>query len=202
MNKDRLVAWLRAHLAGRNEPLFVGLDGPSGAGKSTIAAVLSHDLDLDVSVIQGDEFYGGGSLESWAGRSAPEIVANGIDWARQRRVLESLRSDGQVRWAAFDWETDDWDSDEARLSGKSIETFAHPLVLLEGAYSCRPELHSVLDRLVLLDPPRNIRRAQLLAREGEAYRSKWEALFSEAEDHYFNEIMPSNQFDLVLDQPA
>ena len=87
MNKDRLVAWLRAHLAGRSEPLFVGLDGPSGAGKSTIAAVLSHDLDLEVSVIQGDEFYGGGSLESWAGRSAPEIVSNGEVGFRERAAL-------------------------------------------------------------------------------------------------------------------
>ena len=99
---------------------------------------------------------------------------------------------------APDWEAQDWDSDDARLASETCETNIAPLVLLEGAYSCRPQLHSVLDRLALLDPPKDIRRAQLLAREGDLYRAEWEGRWSAAEDHYFLQIMPADRFDLVL----
>ena len=73
-------------------------------------------------------------------------------------------------------------------------------MILEGAYSCRPELHSVLDRLVQLNPPVEVRRAQLLGREGDAYREEWEGRWSAAEHHYFSHVMPTHQFDLVLDE--
>ena len=74
-------------------------------------------------------------------------------------------------------------------------------MLLEGAYAARPELHALLDLLVLLDPPADVRRRQLLDREGDLYRAEWEGRWSEAEDIYFGHIMTSDRFDLVLDVP-
>ncbi len=60
-----------------------------------------------------------------------------------------------------------------------------PVVMLEGAYSARPELHDLLDPHVLLDVPTEVRRHQLLEREGDEYRTDWETRWSTAEDHYF-----------------
>jgi hypothetical protein len=51
---------------------------------------------------------------------------------------------------------------------------------------------------VLLDVPRETRRERLLLREGERYRAEWEARWSEAEDLYFEQLMPPESFDLVL----
>ncbi|MEO5838811.1 MAG: hypothetical protein ABIQ73_11355 [Acidimicrobiales bacterium] len=51
---------------------------------------------------------------------------------------------------------------------------------------------------MLLDIPRDVRRRQLLEREGEDYRSDWESRWSVAEDHYFGTVMPPERFDLVL----
>lgn len=48
-------------------------------------------------------------------------------------------------------------------------------VILEGAYSARPELHDVPDIRILLDTPPEQRRRQLLEREGDHYRTDWEA---------------------------
>ncbi len=73
-----------------------------------------------------------------------------------------------------------------------------PVVLLEGAYSARPELHDLLDLRVLLDTPTEVRLRRLLAREGESYRADWLARWSGAEDHYFGTVMPIERFDLVL----
>ena len=52
---------------------------------------------------------------------------------------------------------------------------------------------------VLLEVPRDVRRARLLRREGARYRAEWEARWTAAEDHYFGTLMPRHAFDLVID---
>ena len=198
MYTDRTIEWVRAQLDGRTDPLFIGLDGRSGAGKSTLAEAVRRELGVDVAVIEGDEFYAGGSGATWDARSVEEKVDTAIDWTRQQAVLGALRTTGEATWHPFDWEASDWDSDEARLAKTATQTRVAPVVLLEGAYSCRPELHPMLDLLVLLDPPADVRRAQLLGREGDEYRDEWEGRWSAAEDHYFSTVMPPSRFDLVL----
>ena len=54
----------------------------------------------------------------------------------------------------------------------------------------------------LLEAPRHVRRARLLQREGAHYRAEWEARWGEAEDLYFEQLMPPSAFDLVLDARA
>jgi uridine kinase len=149
-------------------------------------------------VIEGDEFYAGGSAESWDRRSPSEKASRVIDWRRQRRVLQQLRERGFAAWHPFDWNAQDWDTETVPLARQPICAHAGSIVLLEGAYSCRPELHDLLDLRVLLDVPRDVRRRRLLEREGDAYRAAWEARWSAAEDHYFGTVMTPERFDLVL----
>ena len=154
--------------------------------------------DPTVTVIEGDQFYAGGSAATWDSRSPVERADRVIDWRRQHQLLSSLRSDGEALWHAFDWEADDWDSDDPPLRSAPIRSVVAPVVVLEGAYSARPELHDVLDLLVLLEVPTEVRRRQLLGREGADYRADWEARWSDAEDHYFHSVMPPTRFDLHL----
>ena len=196
-----VVAVLEA-LAGRTPPLVVGIDGRSGGGKSTLAAAgaarLTAEHGVTAAVLEGDQFYAGGSSATWDARTAEEKADMVIDRRRQRTVLEALLADGVAEWRPFDWEADDWDAEEAPLAAASVRTATADVVLLEGAYSCRPELHDLLDLLVLLDPPSDLRRQRLLDREGDAYRADWEGRWAEAEDHYFGTVMPPVRFDLVL----
>ena len=202
-----LIARLRTQVAGRTTPLFVGIDGRSGAGKSTLAAAIATEFaESDpgvalVTVIEGDQFYAGGSAESWDHRTAAEKADQVIDWRRQRHVLEQLRARGVAEWYPFDWEAEDWDRDSVPLASEPIVARAGSVVVLEGAYSCRPELHDLLDLRVLVDIPREVRRRRLLEREGDAYRSDWEARWGAAEDWYFGTIMPPERFDLLLGRP-
>ena len=127
MGSDRLIGWLSEELANRAEPLFIGFDGRSGAGKSTLAEATRVELGDDVvSVIKGDDFYAGGSFDFWDTQTDEQIVANGIDRTRQFEVLSSLRSNGKATWRPFDWEAEDWDSDDARLAAETHETSAAP----------------------------------------------------------------------------
>jgi uridine kinase len=199
-----LVDRLRREVSIQSVPLFVGLDGRSGAGKSTIAEVIADVFyqatpnHREVTVIDGDQFYAGGSAEAWDRHSPSEKAAGVIDWRRQRRVLRQLRQRGVAEWYPFDWAAPDWDTDPVPLAGQPNFAEAGSIVLLEGAYSCRPELHDLLDLRVLLEVPREIRRRQLLQREGADYRAAWEARWSAAEDHYFGAVMTPDRFDVVL----
>ena len=202
---DELLALIRARAsevsAGR--PLVVGIDGCSGSGKSTLAARLVEALGagaepIEAVVVEGDDFDAGGTATQWDRRTAEEKADQVIAWCRQRAVLEGLRGWGVAAYHPFDWDSDDWDRDPPPFTDEPITVEAAPVVILEGAYSCRPELHDLLDLTVLLDVPTAVRRARLLAREGDEYRADWESRWSEAEDHYFGAVMPPSRFDLVV----
>lgn len=193
-----LAARLRERLGPGHLPLFVGIDGRSGAGKSTLAETVSKDLAGQMTVIEGDDFYAGGSAEVWDRRTAAEQVDRVIDWPRQRNVLEQLRQEGAAEWHPFDWDANGWDSDTVPLASTPALIRAAPVIVLEGAYSCRPELHDLLDLRILLEAPPAVRHTQLLAREGDSYLADWKSRWAAAEDHYFRTVMPPERFDLVL----
>jgi uridine kinase len=198
---EPLVDAVVARRTSLGRAVFVALDGRSGAGKSTLAAVLAEACrsgGVTVTVIEGDDFYAGGTAERWDRRSPAQKADHVIDWRRQHRVLDDLRRRGSASWYPFDWEAPDWDSDRVPLRSTPMSLESADIVLLEGAYSARPELHDVLDLRILLDTPPQQRRRQLLEREGDHYRSDWEVRWAAAEDHYFGAVMPPDRFDHVL----
>ena len=93
---EPLVSLLTVRVDAANAPLFVALDGRSGAGKSTLASVsksLLVEQDVVMNVIEGDQFYAGGSSQTWDSRSDADKVANAMDWRRHTR---SSRSSGSL----------------------------------------------------------------------------------------------------------
>jgi uridine kinase len=175
-------------------PIIVAIDGRSGTGKSTLTAAVAKPLGA--TVIKGDDFYAGGSDEHWDALDAAEKVAQVIDWPRQRVLLGTLRERRPAIWYPYDWEAND-----GRLSIQGIVSEPSDVVILEGAYAARPELADLLTVRVLLHTEVEARRDRLATREGEEYRRTWEARWTEAEDYYFNQVMPPDAFDLVLTSP-
>jgi uridine kinase len=172
-------------------PVLVAVDGRSGVGKSTVAGQVG--AQVGALVIDGDDFYRGGTDAYWDALGPAEKVDLVIDWERQRPLLEQLRRGEAVTWQPYDW-----DADDGRL-GAPVTAGPAAVVLLDGAYSARPELSDLYSQRVLLSVVRDVRRERLLHREGERYRAEWEARWGEAEDLYFDVQMPPAVFDLVLD---
>jgi uridine kinase len=172
-------------------PVLVALDGRSGAGKSTVAGQVG--AQVGALVIDGDDFYRGGTDAYWDALGPAEKMDLVIDWERQRSLLEQLQRGEAVTWQPYDW-----DADDGRL-GAPVTADPAAVVLLNGAYSARPELSDLYSQRVLLTVAHDVRRERLLHREGERYRTEWEARWSEAEDLYFDVLMPPAVFDLVLD---
>lgn len=73
-----------------------------------------------------------------------------------------------------------------------------PIIVLDGAYSARPELADLLDLSILLTLEDQSRRNRLLAREGREYMRRWHAIWDPAEDHYFTHLRPEHAFDILI----
>jgi uridine kinase len=186
-----LAGHIRKLRSNRPRPILVALDGRSAAGKSTLAAAVAPLVDA--VVLDGDDFYSGGSADRWDAMSADEKVSHCIDWRRQRAVLETLARGEAASWHPYDWEADDGTLEETPVVCEPAS-----VVILDGAYSARPELADLFALRVLLEAPAHLRRAQLIEREGEGYREEWNARWDEAEQWYFGRVMPPESFDLVI----
>jgi uridine kinase len=182
---------IRELTSDRPGPVLVALDGRSAAGKSTLAAEVAPLVGA--GVIDGDDFYSGGSAAQWDAMSAAEKVDYCIDWRRQRPVLEALSRGGAASWHPYDWEADD-----GSLARRPVTSGPAPVTILDGAYSARPELSDLFDLRVLYDAPAELRKRRLIQREGEDYRETWNARWDEAEEWYFSRVMPPEAFDLVI----
>lgn len=174
-----------------SRPVLVAIDGGSGAGKSTLA----HEVGRRIGavVIDGDDFYTGGSADEWDAWSAAEKAARCIDWRRQRPVLEVLARGREASWRPYDWDIDD-----GRLMEQPTVCQPASVVILEGVYSARPELSDLFDLRVLYDAPAEVRRQRIVEREGDDHRTDWNERWEEAEQWYFSRVMPPEEFDMVL----
>jgi uridine kinase len=187
----QLEVMLAKLAVGRFTPMLVGLDGRSAVGKSTLASQVA--ADTGAAVIDGDDFYSGGTAAEWDAMTPAQKVAHCIDWRRQRPVLEALSAGKPAFWHPYDWH-----ADGDRLAETPTTCQPTPIVLLEGVYSARPELADLIDFRVLYEAPPDLRRDRVVLREGEDFRTEWNDRWSEAEDWYFSKVMPPEAFDLVL----
>jgi len=144
-------------------------------------------------VIDGDDFYAGGTAAEWDAMNPAEKASHCIDWRRQRPVLAALARGEPASWHRYDWATDD-----GRLLEHPTVCPPAPVIILEGVYSARPELADLFDLRVLYDAVADVRRQRIVEREGEDHRAAWNWRWEEAEQWYFSKAMPRSAFDLVI----
>ena len=196
---DALRALLQQRLTAHDGPIIVAIDGRSGSGKSTLASALA--AVLPATVIPADDFFAANITRAeWDARTAMERARDAIDWARLRRVaLEPLRAGTSARWHSFDFAAGERPDGSYGVSADAAQRTPAPVVLLEGAYSARPELADLIDLTILVEAPAPIRQARLEARESEAFLAAWHERWDRAEDYYFDRIRPHTAFDIVVD---
>lgn len=185
---DLRIAQLRERL---DRPVVVALDGRSGVGKSAVAGALA--ARHGGCVITADDFWSGGEDGHWAVLAPEERASLAIDWRRLRtEVLEPLRDGRRASWRTFNWQAGEG------LSEHELHCDPAPVIVLDGAYSARPELSEVIDLAVLLTLDDSTRRQRLIAREGDGYTRRWHAIWDAAEEHYFQKTRPPHTFDMVI----
>ncbi len=176
-------------------PIIVAVDGRSSTGKSTLSAWIAERVGA--TVVDQDDFYAGGDINDLRRMSPHDKADRVIDWRRVREeVLVPLRARMQARWHPFDWEA------MKGLAPDPIMAQPADIVILDGAYSSRPELADLIDLSMLVTLPDAERRTRLEQREGEEFVSEWHAIWDEAEEYYFGTVRPPQVFDVVIARPV
>ena len=133
-------------------PVVVGIDGRSGSGKTALADSLSERLGWPV--LHLDDLYPG-----WDGLAeAPEILA--------RDVLGPLRTGEAAGYRAWDW--------AAERPGPWVDVPVTGHLVIEGCGTGADPAGELLDLLVWLDAPTDLRRRRALDRDGAAFAPHWE----------------------------
>ncbi len=187
---DELVEKIKS-LSRAKTPLLIALDGRSGTGKSTIATTIAEKVGG--VVIEGDDFYAGGTEEEWDARTSEEKASLCIDWKRLRKeALEPLLANHSASWHPFDWKAG------KGLAEHIVTRNPTPVIVLDGVYSSRPELTDLIDLTVLVEVQDGKRRERLIGREGFSNMKDWHQRWDEAEEYYFTKVRPPSSFSFVI----
>lgn len=194
---DTIIAIIQKRMSNGKTPVLIALDGGSGAGKTTLALMIANRLNA--TVIHMDDFYAAQiPTAEWEARTSEQRAADVIDWRRLRaEALGPLLAGKSARWHAFDFESLHHDGSYP-LRTDWVEVPPADVILLDGAYSSRPELADMIDLSVLVDVPIAVRHARLAARESSHFLESWHALWDVVEGYYFTDVRPKESFDVVV----
>jgi uridine kinase len=199
-----VVAEIRRRMAARPDgrPMLVAIDGGSGSGKSTLAAAVA--AELGAVIVPSDDFFAAHITDAeWDGFSPRERAAAAIDWRRLRaEALEPLLAGRVASWHPFDFEAGTRPDGTYPMSVDVVTREPRQVIVLEGAYSSRPELTDLIELSVLVDIPVAERHRRLVEREEESFRDAWHARWDRAENYFFAEVRPASSFDLVITSTA
>ncbi len=172
----RAAAYLLEELKGRmgaRAPLLAAIDGRCAAGKTSLAAEVSALTGW--GVVHMDDFFL--RPEQRTPRRLAQSGGN-VDWERLlSQVLRPLGRGEGCSFRPYDCHT------QALKAPVTVEP--GPVVLVEGSYSCHPELWDCYDLRIFLtaNPEEQLRRIR--ARSGpealEAFRTRWIPM----EEQYF-----------------
>ena len=113
-------------------------------------------------------------------------------------ALEPLLVGKPAKWHAFDFEAGVHPDGTYAMRTDFVERSPTAVIVLDGAYSTRPELADLIDLSVLIDVPVGVRHERLAAREDKHFLDSWHARWDAAEEYYFTHVRPKSSFDLVV----
>lgn len=142
-------------------PLIIGIDGRSGSGKTVLSRVLAESLEdsHQVRVLRLEDLYQG-----WNG------LATGMQIFSQD-VLPRLAAGETATYQTWDWHAAG--SDEGNL-GDIVSTDPAEVIICEGVGVGARANRELLDILIWLRVPDQVRYDRAMQRDGESYRGQWD----------------------------
>lgn len=169
----------------KKRPCIIALDGRCAAGKSTLASVMKKEFGA--TVFHMDDFF---LLPKM--RTAERFASPGQNVDHERFLKEVLLP--LSRGESFSYKPYEC---FASCFGKEIFCTPAQISVVEGVYSCRPELRKFYDLCVFADIDKDEQKNRILLRnadKAQMFFSKWIPL----EEEYFEAFRIKENADLVL----
>jgi uridine kinase len=156
--------------------------------------------ELDAALIPADDFFAAEITDAgWNARTPAGRARDALDWRRLRtEALEPLLAVRSAEWHPFDFAAGTRPDGSYGISANVERREPRPVIVLDGAYSTRPELADLIDLSVLVTAPPTVRHARLSAREASDFLARWHARWDTAEEWYFTHVRPRAAFDFVI----
>lgn len=186
MVKDKIDAVMRL-IDGHSDrcPVIVAIDGRCAAGKTTLAGKLGDALGA--AVVHMDDFF----LRPEQ-RTAERLAVPGGNVDHERflaEVLLPLKEHGECTYRPYRCSTGDF-GDAVTVSGN--------ILIVEGSYSCHPELYEYYDVRVFMTVSADEQLRRIVLRNGadkaEVFRDRWIPL----EEKYFAAFDIAEKCDIVI----
>ena len=165
-------------------PLLIGIDGRSGSGKTVLSTVLAETLSADhqVTVLRLEDLYRG-----WDGlRAGMDIFS--------RDVLPRLAAGETSTYQTWDWHAQD---SPGGAPGPEVSTEPTEVILCEGVGVGARDNRHLLDVLIWLRVPDQVRYDRAIGRDGASYRKQWQN-WAAQERSVLDEDQIYDAADLVL----
>jgi len=167
------------------ERVIIAIDGRCGGGKTTLAHQLSKAFDCNV--IHIDDFF----LQPHQ-RTAERLGKAGENVDHERfltEVLIPLKENKPFSYRPF--------SCKNQELGEAVEVEPKPVTIVEGSYSCHPNLWDYYDLRIFVDIDPDEQMKRITSRNGseaaKAFKNKWIPL----EEKYFGAYNIKNRCDIV-----
>lgn len=188
--RDGLLAKVQAAIDGLKRAgacTLVALDGRCAAGKTTLAAQLQAQTGCQV--VHVDDFF----LRP-AQRTAERLRQPGgnVDWERLlQEVLLPLRQGLPASFCPYDCHT--------RSDRAPIHMAPDRLTLIEGSYSCHPQLWDFYDLHIFLTVSPQVQLRRIRKRNGTAGAEAFERQWIPLEERYFQAFSIEKRCELRLE---
>ena len=188
--RDGLLAKAQAAIDGLKRAgacTLVALDGRCAAGKTTLAAQLQAQTGCQV--VHVDDFF----LRP-AQRTAERLRQPGgnVDWERLlQEVLLPLRQGLPASFCPYDCHT--------RSDRAPIHMAPDRLTLIEGSYSCHPQLWDFYDLHIFLTVSPQVQLRRIRKRNGTAGSEAFERQWIPLEERYFQAFSIEKRCELRLE---
>ena len=103
-----------------------------------------------------------------------------------------------AEWHPFDFVAGERSDGTYSMSPTVVRRDPAPVIILDGAYSARPELADLIDLSILVDAPIAVRQHRMASRDAPVFLAAWHARWDAAEEFYFSRVRPPASFALVV----
>lgn len=183
---DELAAYIRK-LEQKKVQVHVALDGRCASGKTTLAELLRRRLSCEL--VHMDDFF---LRQEQRTKERLSIPGGNVDAERfLEEVMKPLLAGENVSYRPYDCHTDTLKEPVLLRQAKSV--------IVEGAYSCRPDLWEFYDLHVFLTVAPEIQKKRIAVRNGEEAAKRFAECWIPLEEHYIQAYDIRERCDLCYE---